>query len=359
MSFERTHRCGELRKEHIDQVVVVCGWVHRRRDHGGVIFIDLRDRTGLVQVVFNPEVIAPQSFAEAEKLRSEFVIRVQGKVRGRLPGMENPNLATGAVEIYAEALEVLNSAKTPPFAIDSHTGVDEALRLRYRYLDLRRVDMQETLALRHRAAKLVRDFLDARGFWEIETPMLTKSTPEGARDFLVPSRVQPGEFYALPQSPQLFKQLLMMAGFDRYFQIVRCFRDEDLRADRQPEFTQLDIEMAFVDRDDVMALNEALVAFLFQELLGEQVELPLRRLSYQEAMERYGSDKPDTRFGLSRKMSPKLSKTPAFECSAKPSRPAVWSRASTWKAPALPLPEERSMNWWTWRHPMAPRDCCG
>ncbi|MGI6567833.1 MAG: aspartate--tRNA ligase [Firmicutes bacterium] len=298
MSFERTHRCGELRKEHIDQVVVVCGWVHRRRDHGGVIFIDLRDRTGLVQVVFNPEVIAPQSFAEAEKLRSEFVIRVQGKVRGRLPGMENPNLATGAVEIYAEALEVLNSAKTPPFAIDSHTGVDEALRLRYRYLDLRRVDMQETLALRHRAAKLVRDFLDARGFWEIETPMLTKSTPEGARDFLVPSRVQPGEFYALPQSPQLFKQLLMMAGFDRYFQIVRCFRDEDLRADRQPEFTQLDIEMAFVDRDDVMALNEALVAFLFQELLGEQVELPLRRLSYQEAMERYGSDKPDTRFGL-------------------------------------------------------------
>ncbi|NLY51758.1 MAG: aspartate--tRNA ligase [Firmicutes bacterium] len=298
MSFKRTHYCGELRSKHIDETVVVCGWVHRRRDHGGVIFVDLRDRTGLVQVVFNPEIIQPQLFAEAERLRSEFVIRVEGKVRGRLPGMENPNLKTGAVEIYAETLEVLNTAKTPPFAIDSHSGVDEALRLKYRYLDLRRSDMQETLALRHRIAKLARDFLDAQGFWEIETPMLTKSTPEGARDFLVPSRVQPGEFYALPQSPQLFKQLLMMAGIDRYFQIVRCFRDEDLRADRQPEFTQLDIEMAFVDREDVMALNEALVAFLFKEVLGVELELPLRRLSYQEAMDRYGSDKPDTRFGL-------------------------------------------------------------
>lgn len=298
MSFKRTHYCGELRSKHIDETVVVCGWVHRRRDHGGVIFVDLRDRTGLVQVVFNPEIIQPQSFAEAERLRSEFVIRVEGKVRGRLPGMENPNLETGAVEIYAENLEVLNAAKTPPFAVDSHTGVDEALRLRYRYLDLRRSEMQETLALRHRIAKLARDFLDAQGFWEIETPMLTKSTPEGARDFLVPSRVQPGEFYALPQSPQLFKQLLMMAGMDRYFQIVRCFRDEDLRADRQPEFTQLDIEMAFVDRDDVMAVNEGLIAFLFKEVLGVELELPLRRLSYQEAMDRYGSDKPDTRFGL-------------------------------------------------------------
>ncbi|NLA58671.1 MAG: aspartate--tRNA ligase [Firmicutes bacterium] len=298
MSFERTHYCGELRSKHIDETVVVCGWVHRRRDHGGVIFVDLRDRTGLVQVVFNPEVINSQFFAQAERLRSEFVIRVEGKVRGRLPGMENPNLATGAVEIYAETLEVLNTAKTPPFAIDSHSGVDEALRLKYRYLDLRRFELQETMALRHRVAKLVRDFLDARGFWEIETPMLTKSTPEGARDFLVPSRVQPGEFYALPQSPQLFKQLLMMAGIDRYFQIVRCFRDEDLRADRQPEFTQLDMEMAFVDRDDVMALNEDLMAFLFREILGVELKLPLRRLSYQEAMDRYGSDKPDTRFGL-------------------------------------------------------------
>ncbi len=298
MSFRRTHYCGELRAKHVDEAVVVCGWVHRRRDHGGVIFVDLRDRTGLVQVVFNPEVTDARAFAEAERLRSEFVIKVEGRVRRRLPGMENPNLATGEVEIYADSLEVLNTAKTPPFAIDSYAAVDEALRLKYRYLDLRRFEMQETLALRHRVAKLVRDFLDSQGFWEIETPMLTKSTPEGARDFLVPSRVQPGEFYALPQSPQLFKQLLMMAGIDRYFQIVRCFRDEDLRADRQPEFTQLDIEMAFVDRDDVMALNEALVAFLFKEILGIELQLPLRRLPYQEAMDRYGSDKPDTRFGL-------------------------------------------------------------
>lgn len=298
MSFERTHYCGTLRAEDIGKEAVICGWVHRRRDHGGVIFIDLRDRTGLVQIVFNPEVVLPDQFGQAEKLRNEFVIRVRGKVRGRLPGMENPNLATGAVEIYATTLEVLNEAKTPPFALEAHTGVDEALRLKYRYLDLRRLEMQETLALRHRVAKLVRDFLDARGFWEIETPMLTKSTPEGARDFLVPSRVQPGEFYALPQSPQLFKQLLMMAGIDRYFQIARCFRDEDLRADRQPEFTQLDIEMAFVDRDDIMNIIEELVAFLFQEVVGEEVKLPLRRLSYAEAMERFGSDKPDTRFGL-------------------------------------------------------------
>ncbi len=298
MSFERTHYCGTLRAEDIGKEATVCGWVHRRRDHGGVIFIDLRDRTGLVQIVFNPEVVLPDQFAQAEKLRNEFVIRVRGMVRGRLPGMENPNLSTGAVEVYATTLEVLNEAKTPPFALDAHTGVDEALRLKYRYLDLRRLEMQETLALRHRVAKLVRDFLDARGFWEIETPMLTKSTPEGARDFLVPSRVQPGEFYALPQSPQLFKQLLMMAGIDRYFQIARCFRDEDLRADRQPEFTQLDIEMAFVDRDDIMNIIEELVAFLFQEVVGEEVKLPLRRLSYAEAMERFGSDKPDTRFGL-------------------------------------------------------------
>ena len=298
MSFQRTHYCGELRTDHINQEAVICGWVHRRRDHGGVIFIDLRDRTGLVQIVFNPEFVPEEQFSEAERLRNEYVIRVKGTVRGRLPGMENPNLATGAIEIYSTNLEVLNEAKTPPFAIDAHTGVDEALRLKYRYLDLRRFEMQKTIALRHRVAKLIRDFLDSRGFWEIETPMLTKSTPEGARDFLVPSRVQPGQFYALPQSPQLFKQLLMMGGIDRYFQIVRCFRDEDLRADRQPEFTQLDIEMAFVDRDDIMTLIEELVAFVFQETLGEQVKLPLRRLSWAEAMGRFGSDKPDTRFGL-------------------------------------------------------------
>lgn len=298
MSFRRTHHCGELRADHIDQKVVVCGWVHRRRDHGGVIFIDLRDRAGLVQVVFNPEFVPPQLFSEAERLRNEYVIQVSGVVKGRLPGMANPNLATGDIEIYADELVVLNEAKTPPFAIDARNGVDEALRLKYRYLDLRRPEMQATLALRHKTTKLIRDFLDSRGFWEIETPMLTKSTPEGARDFLVPSRVQPGEFYALPQSPQLFKQLLMMGGMDKYFQVARCFRDEDLRADRQPEFTQLDMEMAFVDRDDILDLIEDMVAFVFEGTVGAKLELPLPRLSYQDAMARYGSDKPDTRFGL-------------------------------------------------------------
>ena len=298
MSFRRTHHCGQLRADHIDQKVVVCGWVHRRRDHGGVIFIDLRDRAGLVQAVFNPEYLPPEQFAEAEKLRNEYVIQVSGIVKGRLPGMANPNLATGAIEIYADKLVVLNEAKTPPFAIDARNGVDEALRLKYRYLDLRCPNMQATLALRHRATKLMRDFLDSRGFWEIETPMLTKSTPEGARDFLVPSRVQPGEFYALPQSPQLFKQLLMMGGMDRYFQIARCFRDEDLRADRQPEFTQLDMEMAFVDRDDILDLIEDMVTFVFEGTVGAKIQLPLPRLSYADAMARYGSDKPDTRFGL-------------------------------------------------------------
>lgn len=298
MSFKRTHNCGELREKHVDTAVVVSGWVHRRRDHGGVIFIDLRDRSGLVQVVFNPEVIDAEQFARAERLRSEYVVRIHGTVRRRLAGMENPNLATGAIEIYAEQLEVLNEAKTPPFVPDSRSEIDESLRLKYRYLDLRRPEMQEALQLRYRVTKLIRDFFDARGFWEIETPMLTKSTPEGARDFLVPSRVQPGEFYALPQSPQLFKQLLMMGGLERYFQIVRCFRDEDLRADRQPEFTQLDVEMAFVDREDVMGLMEELMAVIIKEILGKEIVLPLPRLSYIEAMDRYGSDKPDTRFGL-------------------------------------------------------------
>ncbi len=298
MSFQRTHHCGELRADHVDQKVVVCGWVHRRRDHGGVIFIDLRDRAGLVQAVFNPESVPPEQFAEAEKLRHEYVIQVHGTVRSRLPGMSNPNLATGDIEIYADQLVVLNEAKTPPFAIDARNDVDEALRLKYRYLDLRRSEMQATLALRHKTTKLVRDFLDSRGFWEVETPMLTKSTPEGARDFLVPSRVQPGEFYALPQSPQLFKQLLMMGGIDRYFQVARCFRDEDLRADRQPEFTQLDMEMAFVQREDILSIIEEMMVFVFERTVGAKIQLPLPRLSYADAMARYGSDKPDTRFGL-------------------------------------------------------------
>ena len=298
MGFQRTHFCGELRAEHVGQEVVICGWVHRRRDHGGVIFIDVRDREGLVQAVFNPERLPVAEFAEAEKLRSEFVVQVFGKVHARMPGMANPNLATGDVEIYANKLVVLNEAKTPPFAVEARNGVDEALRLRYRYLDLRRPELQAALALRHKTTTLIREFCDQHGFWEIETPMLTKSTPEGARDFLVPSRVQPGEFYALPQSPQIFKQLLMMGGIDRYFQLARCFRDEDLRADRQPEFTQLDMEMAFVDREDILKLMEGLVAFVMEGTVGVKLPLPLPRMSYDEAMARYGSDKPDTRFGL-------------------------------------------------------------
>ncbi|MCL6634314.1 MAG: aspartate--tRNA ligase [Peptococcaceae bacterium] len=295
--LKRSHYCGELRLEHAGDRVVLMGWVQRRRDHGGLIFIDLRDRTGLVQVVFSPD-LDEGAFAKAGDVRNEYVLAVQGTVRERPEGTANPNLATGQVEVLAVELRVLNRAKNPPFYIEDGIDVDENLRLRYRYLDLRRPEMQKALALRHRAAKSVRDFLDEQGFWEIETPMLTRSTPEGARDYLVPSRVNPGKFYALPQSPQLFKQILMVAGFDRYFQIVRCFRDEDLRADRQPEFTQIDIEMSFVDVDDVLDLMEDMVARLCHEAAGLQISRPFPRLSYREALDRFGSDKPDTRFGM-------------------------------------------------------------
>ncbi|MGI6609341.1 MAG: aspartate--tRNA ligase [Limnochordia bacterium] len=294
----RSHVCGELRVEHVGQRVKVAGWVHRRRDHGGLIFVDLRDRWGIVQVVFSPER-GGAVFERAERLRNEHVLMVEGEVTRRLEGMENPNLATGDIEVLVDALTVFNEAKTPPFQLDSRANeVDEMLRLRYRYLDLRRFEMQETLILRHRVVKAVRDFLDGAGFLEIETPMLTKSTPEGARDYLVPSRVHPGEFFALPQSPQLFKQLLMMGGLERYFQITRCFRDEDLRADRQPEFTQIDCEMSFVERTDVMRLVERMVAQVFAHTIGVQVELPIPCISWQDAMDLYGSDKPDLRFGL-------------------------------------------------------------
>ena len=290
--------CGTLRDANAGAQVSLAGWVHRRRDHGGVIFIDLRDRSGLVQVVFNPE-LNPEPYKAADQARPEWVLSVTGTVAPRPPEALNPNLPTGAVEVMAEEVEVLNSSLTPPFLINEDSDVDESLRLRYRYLDLRRETMQKTLVLRHKIVKYIRDFLDEREFLEIETPILIKSTPEGARDFLVPSRLQPGSFYALPQSPQQLKQLLMVAGFERYFQIARCFRDEDLRADRQPEFTQLDLEMSFVDEEDVLTLVEELYTSMIETLApGKRLVKPFPRLTYEEAVSKYASDKPDLRFGL-------------------------------------------------------------
>lgn len=296
-NLKRNHYCGTLAKADNEKEVVLCGWVAKRRDHGGLIFIDLRDRSGVVQVVVDPDH-AGEDFAKAEAIRSEYVIKVHGVVRLRSEETINPNLATGEVEVVAKELEVLNSAKTPPFYIQDGIDVDENLRLKYRYLDLRRPEMQRNLMLRHKVTKLMRDYMDNHDFCEIETPMLTKSTPEGARDYLVPSRVNPGKFYALPQSPQIFKQLLMVAGMERYFQIVRCFRDEDLRADRQPEFTQLDIEMSFVDADDIMDMTEGLIRHVFKGALGVDLPQKFQRMTWDEAMDKYGSDKPDLRFGM-------------------------------------------------------------
>lgn len=285
--------CGTLRDEHIGQSVTVCGWVARARDLGGLIFVDLRDREGVVQCVFDQTVNAPL-FDKAAQLRAEYTVRVSGTVR--LRSSINDKIPTGRVEIVADELELFSAAETPPFEINS-TSVNEALRLKYRYLDLRREQLQKTIALRHRIAQITRSYFDGEGFLEIETPILTKSTPEGARDYLVPSRVHPGEFYALPQSPQQYKQMLMLSGFDRYMQIARCFRDEDLRFDRQPEFTQIDLEMSFVDLDDVLEIQEGFLKRLMRELKGVEIETPIMRMSYQEAMSRYGSDKPDLRFG--------------------------------------------------------------
>ncbi len=294
----KTHSCGELRKEHIGQQVTLAGWLHRRRDHGGLVFIDLRDSRGLVQVVFDPDE-APQAHELAGGVRNEFVLYVQGEVAARLPGTENRQLSTGEIEVRARQVEVLNPARTPPFPISEDTEVEELLRLRYRYLDLRRERMQRNLWLRHRVIAFMRRFLSERGFIEIETPILTNSTPEGARDYLVPSRLQPGTFYALPQSPQQYKQLLMVAGFERYFQIARCLRDEDLRADRQPEFTQLDLEMSYATEDDILSLFEELFTRLAQEVRPDlKLVTPFPRLTYEESMRRFGTDKPDLRYGM-------------------------------------------------------------
>ena len=294
----RSANCGELRLSDADAEVTLAGWVGRRRDHGGIIFLDLRDRSGVVQVVFNPE-LSPESAHTAEELRQEWVVQVKGHVRQRPEGSENPAMETGEIEVMASAVTVLNRSLTPPFYIADDAGADESLRLRYRYLDLRRPAMQRNLILRHKVVKYIRDFLDTHDFLEIETPILIKSTPEGARDFLVPSRLQPGSFYALPQSPQQLKQLLMVSGVERYFQIARCFRDEDMRADRQPEFTQLDLEMSFVDQEDVLALTEELYTGMIETVAPEKkLQKPFPRLTHAEAMARYASDKPDLRFGL-------------------------------------------------------------
>jgi aspartyl-tRNA synthetase len=290
----RSLYCGELNESHLDQEVTVCGWVHRRRDHGGVIFVDLRDHQGLVQVVFDPDT--PEIFSTAERIRNEFVLQVTGRVRNRPEGTINEDLPTGHVEILGLALNVLNAAETPPFQLDD--DVQDETRLRYRYIDLRRPEMQEKLRLRARITRTLRNWLDDRGFVDIETPILTRSTPEGARDYLVPSRTHTGEFFALPQSPQLFKQLLMMGGMDRYYQVARCFRDEDLRADRQPEFTQLDIETAFLDEDSIMTMMESMVRELFASVLDVQLPDPFPRMTYAEAVERFGTDRPDLRIPL-------------------------------------------------------------
>jgi aspartyl-tRNA synthetase len=311
-NLKRTNYCGDLRKEDANREVTLLGWVQRRRDLGGLIFIELRDRQGIVQVVFNPEVNR-EEHAKAQSLRNEYVAGVGGTVVLRPEGTANPKLRTGEIEVLAKEVKILNVAKTPPFPIEDEAEISEEIRLKYRYLDLRRPGLQRNLILRHQVAKEVRNYFDRLGFLEIETPMLTKSTPEGARDYLVPSRLNPGHFYALPQSPQLFKQILMVSGFDRYFQIVRCFRDEDLRSDRQPEFTQIDVEMSFVTVEDIQRTMEGLMVHIFKEVLGMELELPFPVLTYDEAMNRFGVDKPDIRFGMELKDVSQILKNSSFK----------------------------------------------
>ncbi len=310
--MRRTHNCCQLDGARVGQEVVLMGWVQRRRDHGGVIFVDLRDKEGLTQVVFNPE-IAPAVHAKAHEIRSEYVLAVKGRVEKRPEGMVNPNLKTGEIEVMVSELRILNSASTPAFLVEDEADVSENIRLKHRHIDLRRPFMQENLIRRHQAAQAVRAFLNAQGFLELETPVLTRSTPEGARDYLVPSRVNPGQFFALPQSPQIFKQLFMIAGFERYYQIVRCFRDEDLRADRQPEFTQIDMELSFVGEEEIMTLSEGMMAHIFKNVLDMDIALPFPRMTYAEAMDKYGLDRPDTRFEMELADISDIAKTSGFK----------------------------------------------
>jgi aspartyl-tRNA synthetase len=323
----RTHTCGQIRAGDVPKKVKLAGWVHSYRDHGNLVFIDLRDRDGLTQLVFDPDSCGPAVHEEARKLRSEWVISISGEVEMRGQGLANPKLATGEIEVRVRTMEILSQSPTPPFTPDEHETVSEEKRLAYRYLDLRRHEMQETLRTRARVTKMMRDYLGDLGFWEIETPFLTKSTPEGARDFLVPSRFFPGHFYALPQSPQLFKQLLMVAGCDKYLQIVRCFRDEDPRADRQAEFTQLDVEMAFIDRENIIAVMEPLLRLMWKEILNVEVPNPIPHMEYDEAMSKYGSDRPDLRFGMPLSDITDLTKTTGFK---------VFSEAPLVKCIAVP-----------------------
>lgn len=309
--WKRTHRCTEVGEQNIGEVVTVMGWVQKSRNKGGIIFVDLRDRSGILQIIFEEDKCGTESFEKAERLRSEFVIAVTGRVAKRAGGI-NANLATGELEVIATGLVILSEAETPPFPVEEHSKTKEEVRLKYRCLDLRRPDLQRNLILRSRVVSIIRNFLTEEGFLEIETPILNKSTPEGARDYLVPSRVHPGSFYALPQSPQIFKQLLMCSGYDRYYQVAKCFRDEDLRADRQPEFTQIDMELSFVDVEDVLDVNERLLARVFKESIGVEVPLPIQRMTWHEAMERFGSDKPDLRFGMELKNVSELVKDCGF-----------------------------------------------
>ncbi|MEA3469736.1 MAG: aspartate--tRNA ligase [Thermodesulfobacteriota bacterium] len=311
-TLRRTHSCNDLTSANIGEEIILMGWVLRRRDHGGVIFIDLRDRHGLTQIVFNPEV-NPEVHAKAHRLRSEWVIAIRGKVEARLEGMANKKLATGEIEVFIDELRILNTSETPPFPLDEESEISDNIRLQYRYMDLRRPEMAAKLLQRHKAVQSIRTYLNDNEFLEVETPMLTRSTPEGARDYLVPSRVNAGRFYALPQSPQLFKQLLMIAGMDRYYQIVKCFRDEDLRADRQPEFTQIDMELSFMDEEQIIAITEGMIAKLFKDTLDLDVVPPFTRISYDESMDRFGTDRPDTRFGFELVDLTEIAKTCSFK----------------------------------------------